>query len=124
VTRFLELVVPGAVPHVLAVEPDEGWLLLDDIARAEPESTDDSAGEPVLEHIRALARVQLALAGRVALGEVEPLRGERDAVIGLATAYQIVSLGHILRELEPATRYELSDDLHVFLHSLDSRVPH
>jgi hypothetical protein len=57
------------------------------------------------------------------LGTVEPLRAARETVFGLAAAYQAVSYAWILRGIEPANRYQLSDGFRGFWSELDKRVP-
>lgn len=49
-----------------------------------------------------------------AIGPVEEVRGRRDTVFGLAAAYQLVSYAGIVRNLEPATRHQLSDGVRDF----------
>lgn len=49
-----------------------------------------------------------------AIGPVEALRPERDRVFGLAAAFQLVSYAAIVRSLEPANRYQLSDGVRDF----------
>jgi len=61
VTQLLESAAPGTVPRVLAIEPDEGWLLLEHVARAEQPSTDEDALE---RSIRLLVKAQRSLMGR------------------------------------------------------------
>jgi hypothetical protein len=51
------------------------------------------------------------------------VRGERERVIGLASAFQLVSYAAIVRGLEPANRYQLSDGVRDFWGLLDARVP-
>lgn len=58
-----------------------------------------------------------------AIGPVGPLRGERERVFGLASAYQLVSYAAIVRGLETANRYQLSDGVREFWALLDARVP-
>ena len=57
------------------------------------------------------------------LGWVEGLRDEMEPVFGLAAAYQAVSYAWILRGLEPAHRYQVSDGFREFWAELDARVP-
>lgn len=49
-------------------------------------------------------------------------RHERDAY-ALACAYQVVSYAGILRNLEPANRYQVSDGFRGYWQDLDARVP-
>jgi aminoglycoside phosphotransferase (APT) family kinase protein len=58
-----------------------------------------------------------------AFGPVGAVRGERERVLGLASAFQLVSYGAIVRGLEPANRYQLSDGVRDFWGRLDARVP-
>jgi aminoglycoside phosphotransferase (APT) family kinase protein len=58
-----------------------------------------------------------------ALGPVGAVRGERERVLGLASAFQLVSYAAIVRGLEPANRYQLSDGVRDFWSLLDARVP-
>ncbi len=48
------------------------------------------------------------------LGPMGAVRDERDTVFGLAAAYQLVSYAGIVRNLEPANRYQLSDGVRDF----------
>ncbi len=57
------------------------------------------------------------------MGRVDALRRERERVLGLASAFQLVSYGAIVRRLEPANRYQLSDGVREFWGLLDARVP-
>ena len=57
------------------------------------------------------------------IGRVDALRGERERVLGLASAFQLVSYAAIVRGLEPANRYQLSDGVREFWGLLDARVP-
>lgn len=57
------------------------------------------------------------------IGPVDTLRGERDRIFALASAFQVVSYAAIVRGLEPANRYQLSDGVRDFWDSLDARVP-
>ena len=43
--------------------------------------------------------------------------------MGLASAFQLVSYAGIVRGLEPAYRYQLSDGVREFWGLLDARVP-
>lgn len=56
------------------------------------------------------------------LGPVESLRDERERVVGLASAFQLVSYAAIVRNLEPANRYQLSDGVRDFWALLDAAV--
>lgn len=58
-----------------------------------------------------------------AIGAVGALRRQRERVLGLAAAYQLVSYAAIVRRLEPANRYQLSDGVRDFWALLESRVP-
>ena len=58
-----------------------------------------------------------------AFGPVEALRGERERVFALASAFQLASYAGIVRGLEPANRYQLSDGVRDFWGLLDERVP-
>jgi hypothetical protein len=58
-----------------------------------------------------------------AIGPVDSLREERDRVFALASAFQLVSYADIVRNLEPANRYQLSDGVRDFWALLDARVP-
>jgi aminoglycoside phosphotransferase (APT) family kinase protein len=242
-TRFLETVVPGAVPHVIAFDERQGWLLLDDVGGGGPigsEASDDqlaaairrlvwiqarlagheddlrAAGVPdrplerladdVADAMRKPAEIEgpAVTADRLAtvaawvgeqsawleaiglpaslvhgdfhvfnvmerggmpviidwsdaaishplleigpwfghpgapgdperswtawldalssIGPVHALRGERERVLGLAAAFQLVSYARIVRGLEPATRYQLSDGVRDFWQLLEARV--
>jgi len=57
------------------------------------------------------------------IGPVDAVRGERERVFGLASAFQLVSYAAIVRGLEPANRYQLSDGVRDFWALLDARVP-
>ena len=57
------------------------------------------------------------------IGPVDAVRGERERVFGLASAFQLVSYAAIVRGLEPANRYQLSDGVRDFWGLLDARVP-
>ena len=57
------------------------------------------------------------------IGRVDALQGERERVLGLASAFQLVSYAAIVRGLEPANRYQLSDGVREFWGLLDARVP-
>lgn len=57
------------------------------------------------------------------IGDVGPLRGRRDDVFALGSAYQVVSYTEILRGIEPAMRYQLSDGLADFWELLEEQVP-
>ena len=57
------------------------------------------------------------------IGRVDALRGERRRVLGLASAFQLVSYAAIVRALEPANRYQLSDGVRAFWDLLDAHVP-
>lgn len=57
------------------------------------------------------------------IGDVTPLRGRLDEVFGLGAAFQAVSYAEILRGIEPAMRYQLSDGLDDFWKLLDEQVP-
>lgn len=59
------------------------------------------------------------LGALAAIGPVEAVRQERDAVFGLAAAYQLVSYAGIVRNLEPANRYQLSDGVRDFWSLLE-----
>lgn len=63
------------------------------------------------------------LAALSSLGPVEALRGERQRVLALASGYQLVSYAAIVRNLEPANRYQLSDGVREFWALLDAAVP-
>ena len=63
------------------------------------------------------------LAALARFGSVDELRGEEDAAYAVACAYQVVSYAGILRGVEPANRYQLSDGLNGYWHDLDARVP-
>ena len=57
------------------------------------------------------------------IGPVDAVRAERERVLGLASAFQLVSYAAIVRGLEPANRYQLSDGVCEFWALLDARVP-
>jgi hypothetical protein len=57
------------------------------------------------------------------LGPVEELRGELETVRALSAAYQVESYANIVRNLEPASQYQLSGGLGHFLAQVDARVP-
>jgi hypothetical protein len=57
------------------------------------------------------------------IGPVDALRNERERVLALASAFQLVSYAAIVRALEPANRYQLSDGVREFWSLLDARVP-
>jgi len=57
------------------------------------------------------------------IGPVDAVRAERERVFGLASAFQLVSYAAIVRGLEPANRYQLSDGVRDFWGLLDARVP-
>jgi len=57
------------------------------------------------------------------IGPVDSLREERERVFALASAFQLVSYAGIVRNLEPANRYQLSDGVRDFWGLLDARVP-
>jgi aminoglycoside phosphotransferase (APT) family kinase protein len=57
------------------------------------------------------------------LGAMDELRSERPRIFALAAAYQLVSYAAIVRGLEPANRYQLSDGLRHFWGLLESAVP-
>jgi aminoglycoside phosphotransferase (APT) family kinase protein len=57
------------------------------------------------------------------IGPVHALRAERERILGLASAFQVVSYATIVRGLEPANRYQLSDGVRDFWDLLDARVP-
>jgi hypothetical protein len=57
------------------------------------------------------------------LGPVEALRDERERVLALASGFQLVSYAAIVRNLEPANRYQLSDGVRDFWALLDAAVP-
>jgi aminoglycoside phosphotransferase (APT) family kinase protein len=57
------------------------------------------------------------------IGPVHALRAERERIFGLASAFQVVSYAAIVRGLEPANRYQLSDGVRHFWDLLDARVP-
>ncbi len=64
VTALLAATFPGRVPTVLATEPDEGWLVLDDLG---PATVDDDPASPGwLEAPRELVAIQRAMASRTA----------------------------------------------------------
>jgi aminoglycoside phosphotransferase (APT) family kinase protein len=56
------------------------------------------------------------------IGQVDALRGERERVLGLASAYQLVSYAAIVRGMEPANRHQLSDGVRDFWDLLNARV--
>ena len=63
--------------------------------------------------LRALAR----------FGDVEALRPHEQDAYALACAYQVVSYAGILRGMEPANRYQVSDGFRGYWQDLDARVP-
>ncbi len=60
VTEWLDGAVPGAVPPVLAAEPDEGWLLLGDLG----DRTESGDEETTRNAIDRLVAIQQATTGR------------------------------------------------------------
>ena len=56
-------------------------------------------------------------------GPVEALRGRERQAYAVSCAYQVVSYARILRDIEPANRYQLSDGLNGYWRDLDESVP-
>jgi hypothetical protein len=69
-TRLLADSFPGAIPRVLAIEPDEGWLVLEDIGDA---WIDGGADEDRPMRLAAGARAIVELQ-RSATGLIDPMR--------------------------------------------------
>ena len=57
------------------------------------------------------------------LGPADSLRGQFETVYALAAGYQAISYAWIVRNVEPASRYQLRGGFPGFWRDLDERVP-
>ncbi len=95
--------------------------------------SDAAIGNPVVDLVTWLWELDADTAKVAAVdawldawsGIVAPdgVRERLPDILALGAAYQVVSYVSMIRALEPATRYSLSDELELFLDQLDAAAP-